>query len=374
MASGSRARPGQVPPPGAPEPPLAPGAVTAAGGPDRPLLEIRDLCVRFATGAGVVQAVSGLCLRVDRGATLALVGESGAGKTTAALAIMRLLPPPAPAVEGQILLDGRDLLALSEGELRAVRGKRVAMVFQDAATALNPVLSVGLQLAEPLRRHEGLGRREARRRAADLLRRVGLPDAEHRLGDYPHRLSGGQRQRVMIALALACGPEVLLADEPTSALDVTLQVQILDLIREVQQELGCAVLLITHDLGVAARAADRMAVMYAGRVVEEGPVEEVFARPGHPYTWGLLAASPGVDRTAGRGLVPIPGQPPSPVHPPSGCAFHPRCRARRPECSLRAPALRATGPGHLVACVLDPDEAAAERARAATGLRGREAA
>ncbi len=328
------------------------------------LLEVRDLSVEFGTDDGTVRAVDGVGLAVEAGRTLAVVGESGSGKSVTALSILRLIPsPPGRIAGGRIVFRGRDLLGLSGAQMRAVRGNDIAMVFQDPMTALNPVLTIGVQIMEPLRLHQGLGRAAARGRAGELLREVGVGDAERRLDDYPHRLSGGQRQRVMIAMALACRPALLIADEPTTALDVTVQAQILDLMQEQQRALGSGILLISHDLGVVARMADRVAVMYAGRIVEEGPAEAVFATPKHPYTWGLLDSIPRLDGGRGRRLVPIPGHPPSLIQPPSGCPFHPRCRARRPQCAEAVPPLRAVGPGHLSACILTAPQMAAERAR-----------
>ncbi|MEW6582045.1 MAG: ABC transporter ATP-binding protein [Actinomycetota bacterium] len=328
-----------------------------------PLLQVRDLRVRFATDDGVVEAVDGVDVAVERGETLAIVGESGSGKTVTALAVMRLVPqPPGRIAGGRVLLDGTDLLALPEARMRAVRGNDVAMIFQDPMTALNPVFTIGYQLREPLRLHQGLGREPANRRAAELLRRVGIADGARRLGDYPHQFSGGQRQRIMIAMALACSPSLLIADEPTTALDVTVQAQILDLMRELQRDVGAGILLITHDLGVVARVADRVAVMYAGRIVEEGPAEAIFHAPAHPYTVGLLDSIPRLDAERGERLVPIPGSPPSLIAKPPGCAFHPRCRLRREGCDSVVPPLREVSPGHAAACVLEPGEALAARA------------
>jgi len=346
-----------------------------AAGPGGALLEVRDLKVRFFTDDGVVEAVDGVGFSVDRGETVAVVGESGSGKSVTALAIMRLIPqPPGRIVGGQILLEGRDLLALREPEMRAVRGNDIAMVFQDPMTALNPVFTVGYQLMEPLRLHQKMSRQQASRRAAELLAQVGIGDGARRLHDYPHQFSGGQRQRIMIAMALACNPSVLIADEPTTALDVTVQAQILELMQQLQSDFGSGIILITHDLGIVARMADRVAVMYAGRLVEQASAEVVFSQPHHPYTWGLLDSIPRLDQRRGEKLVPIPGSPPSLIHKPSGCAFHPRCRSRRDVCLVETPPLREVSPGHAVACTLGPGEAAAERARVEGGGSGERAA
>lgn len=344
---------------------------TAAG----TLLEVRDLRVQFSTDDGVVEAVDGVSFSVGRGETLAVVGESGSGKSVTALALMRLIPqPPGRIAAGEVLLDGRDLLKLSESEMRAVRGNDVAMVFQDPMTALNPVFTVGYQIMEPLRLHQKMERRQAARRAAELLSQVGIGDGARRLEDYPHQFSGGQRQRIMIAMALACNPSVLIADEPTTALDVTVQAEILDLMQELQRDFGSGIILITHDLGIVARTADRVAVMYAGRMVEQASAETIFARPHHPYTWGLLDSIPRLDSAHGEKLVPIPGNPPSLIEKPPGCAFHPRCRSRRDTCHIEVPPLREVGTDHLAACILASGEVAAERARIERGRRGEQAA
>ncbi len=314
-------------------------------------LEVRGLSVALFTRAGVLPALSGVSLRVPPGRTLALVGESGCGKSMTALAIMRLLPePPARIVAGQVMLDGVDLAALPERRMLAVRGKAVSMIFQDPMSSLNPVATVGEQIVEVLRRHEGLGGRAARQRAVELLELVGIPDAAARLDEYPHRLSGGMCQRVMIAIAIACRPALLVADEPTTALDVTVQAQILELLQRLQAETGMALLLITHDLGVVAEMADEVAVMYAGRIVEQGPVDAVFDAPLHPYTRGLIGATPS-GGTAGRHarLADIPGSVPGLAELPAGCAFAPRCPLAFGACGAQ-PALLAQAPGHVVAC------------------------
>jgi oligopeptide/dipeptide ABC transporter ATP-binding protein len=314
-----------------------------------PLLEIRGLRVSFATDAGPVPAVRGVDLSLAEGETLALVGESGCGKSVTALSILRLVATPPGAYDaGEILLSGEDLLRVSEERIREIRGNDVAMIFQEPMTSLNPVFPVGEQVAETIELHQRVGPAEARGRAVEALRRVGIPAPEQRAGEYPHQLSGGLRQRVMIAMALACNPRVLIADEPTTALDVTIQAQILELIAKLQRELGMAVLLITHDLGVVAETAHRVAVMYAGRVVEEAGVLELFERPRHPYTAGLLRSRPRLDVGHGR-LVPIEGTVPDALHVPAGCAFHPRCPLAVERCKREEPALLAHA-GRRFAC------------------------
>jgi oligopeptide/dipeptide ABC transporter ATP-binding protein len=326
-----------------------------------PLLEVHDLRVRFDVGDAVVRALDGVSFSVDDGETLAIVGESGAGKTVAGLSLLGLVPPPGRIDGGRILLRGRDLVPLDERRLRRVRGAAIAMVFQDPLAALNPVLTIGDQIGEALRLHLGLSRPERRARAAALLTEVGIGGGARRLRDYPHQLSGGERQRAMIAMALSCRPALLVADEPTSALDPTVQAAVIELMQRLQRELGTGILLISHDLGAVARMADRVAVVYAGRIVEEGPAEAVFARPRHPYTWGLLDSAPRLDAPRGRRLPAIPGSPPSLRAVPAGCPFHPRCRSRRPVCEASRPELRPVGPAQRAACVLDADEAAVER-------------
>lgn len=321
--------------------------------PDRPLLEVRDLVTRFHTAAGPLRAVDGISFAVSPGQRLALVGESGSGKSVTALSILRLIDPPGDVSAAAISFAGRDLLALSPAEMRRVRGRDIAIVLQDPFSSLNPVFSVGEQIAETIRYHEGAARGAARARAVDLLGQVGIPNPAARVDDYPHRFSGGMRQRVAIAIALACNPALLIADEPTTALDVTVQAQVLELLGRLSQERGMAVLLITHNLGVVAGFADDVAVMYAGRIVECGHVEEIFYRPGNPYTRALLAAQPRFDEEGGERLAAIPGAPPNPLDRPPGCAFHPRCPQRRgrERCARDDPTLRpALGPGHLSAC------------------------
>jgi oligopeptide/dipeptide ABC transporter ATP-binding protein len=320
-----------------------------------PLLEIEDLHVAF----GAATPVDGVALALDAGRTLGLVGESGCGKTLTALAVVRLVPPPGRISAGRLRFDGHDLLALDEPAMRAVRGRGIGMVFQEPMTALNPVLTVGAQVAEAVALH-GVGRGPARARALEMLRLVEIPDAERRIGAYPHQLSGGMRQRVMLAVALACQPALLIADEPTTALDVTIQAQVLDLIAALQRRLGMAVLLVTHDLGIVAERADAVAIMYAGRIVESGAAATVFAAPRHPYTRGLLASLP---VPGGRGrLESIPGTVPDPSHLPSGCRFRDRCPEAVADCARIDPPLRDVGAGRRVACLrvmpAGPDQAA----------------
>ncbi len=317
------------------------------------LLEVERLQVHFGTPAGVVRAVQGLSFAVGAGETVALVGESGCGKSVTALSLLRLIPDPPGRIGGAIRFGGRDLLALPEGEMRRLRGGEIGMIFQEPMTSLNPVLTVGRQIGESVRLHQGLGARAALARATEMLAVVGIPAPERRVHDYPHQLSGGMRQRVMIALALACNPKLLIADEPTTALDVTIQAQILDLMRGLKTRLGSAILLITHDLGVVAEMAQRVVVMYAGRKVEEAPVASLFAAPLHPYTRGLLGALPrlGATLTGGRErLAEIPGQVPSLIATVPGCAFAPRCPIATELCRRVAPAVRDLQAGHAVAC------------------------
>jgi peptide/nickel transport system ATP-binding protein len=288
-------------------------------------LDVRDLRVRFGTDDGVVKAVDGLSFGLDRGRTLGIVGESGSGKSVTSLSLMGLHRGGAARLSGEVWLDGRELLSSPAHEVRRLRGKKIAMIFQDPLSSLHPYYSVGYQIIEAYRVHHQVPAKAARQRAVAMLDRVGIPQAARRIDDYPHQFSGGMRQRAMIAMALVNNPDVIIADEPTTALDVTVQAQILDLIRDVQEEFGSAVILITHDLGVVAELADDILVMYAGRGVEYGPAEQIFRRPRHPYTWGLLGSMPRVDRATRRRLTPIDGAPPSLINVPSGCAFHPRC-------------------------------------------------
>jgi peptide/nickel transport system ATP-binding protein len=317
------------------------------------LLEIRGLKTHFATDEGMVHAVDGVDLAVDRGETLGLVGESGCGKSVTALTVLKLLAmPPARIVAGEIRWRGRDLVPLAPAAMRAIRSREIAMVFQEPMTSLNPVYTVGEQIAEVVRLHQRLARRPATARAVEMLRLVHIPHPERRARDYPHQFSGGMRQRVMIAMALACEPQLLIADEPTTALDVTIQAQILELLAELKAQMGMAVMLITHAMGVIAETAQRVAVMYAGKVVEEAPVAELFRAPRHPYTRGLIRSIPRVDLAATRKarLEAIPGVVPSLLEPAPGCRFAPRCAHAREECRA-TPALREIGPGHKVACV-----------------------
>ena len=320
------------------------------------LLEIRGLKTHFKTDDGWVHAVDGVDLSVNSGETVCLVGESGSGKSVTAMSVLKLVPmPPGRIVAGQVLWDGRDLVPLPPAEMQKLRGREIGVVFQEPMTALNPVYTVGEQISEGLRLHEGLSRAAAMERAAELLALVHISQPSRRVHDYPHQFSGGMRQRVMIAMALACNPRLLIADEPTTALDVTIQAQILDLLSELKERLGMAVLLITHAMGVVAEVAQRVVVMYAGQVIEEGSVEEVFEQPWHPYTQGLIRSIPRIDADTARGsrLVSIPGTVPSLVEPPPGCRFAPRCAYARDACTQATPALRQVGPGHRVACILE---------------------
>jgi peptide/nickel transport system ATP-binding protein len=323
-----------------------------------PLLEVEDLTTHFFTEDGVTRAVDGVSFHIGPGETLGIVGESGCGKSVAALSVLRLLPDRlGRTVAGSVRFDGIDLLALSEAQMRDIRGNRIAMIFQEPMTSLNPVLTIGHQIAEALRVHTGVGRKQARERARQMLEIVRIPDAQSRLDDYPHQFSGGMRQRVMIAMALACSPKLLIADEPTTALDVTIQAQVLKLILELKEKTGAAVILITHDLGVVAETCQRVVVMYAGRKVEEASVLELFDRPAHPYTRGLLASiARGRAGARVKRLQEIPGIVPSLKEPIAGCAFAPRCAHAKDRCHREAPPLRAIasrdGPPHLAACFI----------------------
>jgi oligopeptide/dipeptide ABC transporter ATP-binding protein len=315
------------------------------------LLAVRDLHTTFLTAAGVVRAVDGVSWEIGEGETVALVGESGCGKSVSALSVMRLVAEPAGRIErGEILYKGRDLLRLGEDDMRAVRGREIAMIFQEPMTSLNPVLSIGRQLTEGLEIHLNMEPAKARARAVELLAMVGIPDPERRLAQYPHHFSGGMRQRMMIAMALSCGPSLILADEPTTALDVTIQAQILELMRGLAERLGVAMLIITHNLGVVARYADRVNVMYAGRIIEQASAAELYANPRHPYTLGLLRSVPRLDEPRRERLQPIDGQPPDLTRLPPGCAFAPRCAYRVDRCGAAAPPLVPVGTGHLSAC------------------------
>ncbi|MEU8260029.1 ABC transporter ATP-binding protein [Micromonospora sp. NPDC048999] len=314
------------------------------------LLEVRDLHIEFRTNEGVAKVINGVSYHLDPGETLAVLGESGSGKSVTAQAIMGILDtPPAHIRSGQILYQGRDLLTRSEEERRQVRGKEIAMIFQDALSALNPVFPVGWQIGETLRQREGMSRADARRRAVELMDLVKIPAAAKRLGDYPHQFSGGMRQRVMIAMALALNPRVLIADEPTTALDVTVQAQIMDLLADLRRDLDMAMILITHDLGVVAGVADRIAVMYAGRIVEHADVRSLYRTPAHPYTKGLLASIPRLD-VRGQALSTIKGLPPNLMRIPSGCPFHPRCPYAQQVCVDEVPRDLTLGGGRTSAC------------------------
>jgi peptide/nickel transport system ATP-binding protein len=320
-----------------------------------PLLQIRGLKTHFKTDDGMVRAVDGVDMTIDRGETLGVVGESGCGKTVTAMTVLKLIQmPPGRIVDGEVLWQGRDLVPLAPDQMRHIRSKEIAIIFQEPMTSLNPVYTVGEQIAEVLRLHEGLNKRQAIERAVEMLRLVNIPTPERRVRDYPHQFSGGMRQRVMIAMALSCNPKLLIADEPTTALDVTIQAQILDLLAEMKSRLGMAIMLITHAMGVVAETAQRVVVMYAGRVVEEATVGRLFARPLHPYTQGLIRSIPRIDTTAGKKLrlEAISGVVPSLIHPPPGCRFAPRCKFAKPECTEAVPELRQIETGHKVACIL----------------------
>jgi len=320
------------------------------------MLEVHDLHVQFKTDDGLVKAVDGLSFSLDRGRTLGIVGESGSGKSVTSLSIMGLSRGSGTEITGQILLDGEDLVSAKPERVRQLRGSKMAMIFQDPLSALHPYYTVGFQITEAYRVHNKVSRQVARKRAVDLLGRVGIPHPAGRVDDYPHQFSGGMRQRAMIAMALSCDPELLIADEPTTALDVTVQAQILDLIVDLQAEFGSAVVIITHDLGVVAEIADEVLVMYAGRVAEAGTATDLFTQPGHPYTWGLLGSMPRLDAARIERLRPIPGTPPSLINVPAGCPFHPRCtyqaQATGGRCDADIPELREITLGHRVACHL----------------------
>ncbi|MDA0353281.1 MAG: ABC transporter ATP-binding protein [Chloroflexi bacterium] len=319
------------------------------------LLEVKNLRTHFFTEEGVVRAVDGVTWDLDEGETLALVGESGCGKSVTAMSILRLIPnPPGRIVDGEIMFEGRDLLKVSDSEMRSIRGNDIAMVFQEPMTSLNPVLTIGAQIRESIQLHLGLEESEATARAIELLELVGIPEAGQRIKDYPHQFSGGMRQRVMIAMALSCNPKLLIADEPTTALDVTIQAQILEIMANLSQEFGTAVLVITHNLGVVARYADRVNVMYAGEIVESGTAVDVFKRARHPYTVGLLESVPRLDDTEHRRLSTIEGQPPLLVDPIPGCAFEPRCAWAIEKCQTEKPPLEEKEPGHKAACWRNP--------------------
>jgi oligopeptide transport system ATP-binding protein len=319
-----------------------------------PLLSVRNLTTRFRTERGTVTAVDDVSFDVHAGETVAIVGESGSGKSVTALSILRLIPDPPGRIEGgEILFGGRNLLELSKAQIQAVRGDRIAMIFQEPMSSLNPAITIGRQVAEPINLHRGTPWAKALDGARQLLSRVRIPDAASRVNAYPHHFSGGMRQRAMIAMALACEPQLIIADEPTTALDVTVQAQILDLLKELASRAHSALILITHDLGVVARYADRVIVMYGGRIVESAPAAQLYRSPRHPYTQGLMASVPRLDGETRRRLVPIEGQPPDLSALPPGCAFAPRCRCAQARCTGERPALRVAAPNHSVACVRD---------------------
>ena len=330
------------------------------------LLEVQDLHIHFPTDDGLVKAVDGLTFSLERGRTLGIVGESGSGKSVTSLGIMGLHHGTNAQITGHIKLDGEELVGATSSRIRELRGSRMAMIFQDPLSALHPFYTVGAQVAEAYLVHNQVGKKVARKHAIDMLGRVGIPQPATRADDYPHQFSGGMRQRAMIAMALSCDPELLIADEPTTALDVTVQAQILDLIWDLQQEYHSAVIIITHDLGVVAELSDDILVMYAGRMAEYGSAEEIFDEPGHPYTWGLLASMPRLDEARLERLVPIKGTPPSLINVPAGCPFHPRCRyagLTDGRSQTEVPELREVAPGHLVACHLTTDQRRRMRAR-----------
>ena len=315
------------------------------------LLEIRNLTTRFYTQDGVVKAVNGISYSIEAGDTLGIVGESGCGKSVSMLSVMRLIPDPPGKIEaGEVIFNNRDLLKLSDDEIRRVRGAEIAMIFQDPMTSLNPVLTVGFQISEALKLHQKVGNAQAQEQAAELLDLVGIPNAAERLDDYPHQFSGGMRQRAMIAMGLSCNPQLLIADEPTTALDVTIQAQIIDLVKRLQEDLGMAVIWITHDLGVVARLTQRVIVMYAGFIIEDASVKDLYGSPRHPYTIGLLGSLPRLDEAPGTKLISIPGQPPDLVALPEGCPFTPRCIYQTEQCIEENPALETVSPEHRVAC------------------------
>jgi oligopeptide transport system ATP-binding protein len=318
------------------------------------LLEVRNLRTQFFTQDGVVQAVNGISYHLNEGETLGIVGESGSGKSVGVMSLIRLIPtPPGKIVEGEVVFDGQDLLKISDDEIRAIRGNKIAMIFQDPMTSLNPVLTIGRQIGEALELHLGMDKKQARERTAELLELVGIPSARDRLDNYPHQFSGGMRQRVMIAMGLSCNPQMLIADEPTTALDVTIQAQIVDLVKRLRDEIGMAIIWITHDLGVVAGLADRVIVMYAGCIVEEAAVKELYKNPRHPYTLGLLGSLPRLDAERPERLLSIEGLPPDLINYPKGCPFYARCNYRIDICAHEMPPLKTVGVGHKAACHID---------------------
>jgi oligopeptide transport system ATP-binding protein len=318
------------------------------------LLEVRNLQTQFFTQDGVVKAVNGISYILDEGETLGVVGESGCGKSVGVMSLIKLIPsPPGKIVGGEVIFDGQDLLKMNDNEIRSVRGNKVGMIFQDPMTSLNPVLTIGRQISEALELHLSMDKAQSRARTIELLELVGIPLAADRIDDYPHQFSGVMRQRVMIAMGLSCNPQLLIADEPTTALDVTIQAQIIDLVKKLRDELGMAIIWITHDLGVVAGLADRIIVMYAGRIVEEAPVRELFANPRHPYTLGLIGSLPRLDEHARHRLESIEGLPPDLIALPAGCPFYARCKYRIEKCVAQNPALELVGVGHKLACWID---------------------
>jgi oligopeptide transport system ATP-binding protein len=323
------------------------------------LLDVQGIETTFKTPEGIVHAVNGVSFGLKEGETLGVVGESGCGKSVTMLSLLGLIPnPPGKVIAGKALFFGQDLLKMTSSEIRAVRGAQISMVFQDPMTSLNPVLTVGRQLEEPLMLHVGMSRKQALERAAELLSMVGIPKAKDRLNDYPHQFSGGMRQRVMIAMSLSCSPQILIADEPTTALDVTIQAQIIELVRRLRDELGMAIVWITHDLGVVAGLADRVSVMYGGYIIEEGPVNELYSNPTHPYTLGLMGSLPRVDEHEHRRLYSIEGIPPILYEKPNHCPFAPRCKWVMERCWKENPTLETVAPDHRVACWVDTKERA----------------
>lgn len=318
------------------------------------LLDVKDLKTQFFTQDGVVRAVNGISYTLNEGETLGIVGESGSGKSVGVMSLIRLIPsPPGKIVDGQVIFDGQDLLKLNDDEIRSIRGNKIAMIFQDPMTSLNPVLTIGRQIGEALELHLGMDKNQARERTIELLELVGIPSARDRLNNYPHQFSGGMRQRVMIAMGLSCNPQLLIADEPTTALDVTIQAQIVDLVKRLRDEIGMAIIWITHDLGVVAGLADRVIVMYAGCIVEEAPVKELYQNPRHPYTLGLLGSLPRLDAERPERLHSIEGLPPDLINYPKGCPFYARCNYRIDICAHEMPPLKTVGVGHKAACHVD---------------------
>jgi oligopeptide transport system ATP-binding protein len=318
------------------------------------LLQVKDLQTQFFTQDGVVKAVNGISYELNEGETLGIVGESGSGKSVGVMSLMRLIPsPPGKIVGGEVLFEGRDLLKVSDDEIRSIRGNKIAMIFQDPMTSLNPVIPIGRQIGEALQLHLGMDKQQARQRTIELLEMVGIPSAADRLNNYPHQFSGGMRQRVMIAMGLSCNPQLLIADEPTTALDVTIQAQIVDLVNRLKEEIGMAIIWITHDLGVVAGLADRVIVMYGGVIVEEAAVMDLYQNPRHPYTLGLLGSIPRLDEDRPEKLTSVEGLPPDLVDYPPGCPFYARCNYRVDDCQKGLPPLKTISPGHKAACIID---------------------